>query len=133
MFLFKHAHKFEGLGLDKFSVRNVEPKSIFEWTYSVRQHPEGKGYTKFVTDFMSRAYEIIHDSPTPRIFPKQKELLQFSETDCVGDWYLFEDHTEIRVYGCAFPPYKLPKFVPMRIFSLEYRRKIIHMDDLHFV
>jgi len=30
-------------------------------------------------------------------------------------------------------PYRLPKYLPMRIFSLEYTRKMINSDDIHFV
>ena len=30
---------------------------------------------------MSKAYETIHGNPPPKIFPEQKELLQFSETE----------------------------------------------------
>jgi hypothetical protein len=40
---------------------------------------------------------------------------------------------EIRIYGCKMAPYKLPRYVPMRIFSLEYMRKMINSDDIHFV
>jgi hypothetical protein len=45
---------------------------------------------------MSLAYEIIHDQAPPRIFPECKILLQLSPDKMVGDWYLFENHTEIR-------------------------------------
>ena len=30
-------------------------------------------------------------------------------------------------------PYTLPKYVPMRIFSLEYIRQMINMVEVHFV
>jgi hypothetical protein len=30
-------------------------------------------------------------------------------------------------------PYKLPKYVPVRIFSLEYIRQIMNSYDIHFV
>jgi hypothetical protein len=51
----------------------------------------------------------------------------------MGDWYLYQDHTEIRVYGCELDPYKLPKYLPVRIFALEYIRQMINSDDIHFV
>lgn len=51
----------------------------------------------------------------------------------IGDWYLYENYTKIRIFGCKLPPYKLPKFLPMRIFSLEYIRQMINMDEIHFV
>jgi hypothetical protein len=50
-----------------------------------------------------------------------------------SDWYLYQDHTEIRVYGCELTPYKLPKYLPVRIFALEYIRQMINSDDIHFV
>ena len=43
------------------------------------------------------------------------------------------NYIEIRIYGCELSPYKLPRYVPMRVFSLEYIRQMINMDDLHFV
>ncbi len=30
-------------------------------------------------------------------------------------------------------PYKLPSFLPMKIFALEYIRQMINADELHFV
>ena len=36
-------------------------------------------------------------------------------------------------YGCEIPPYRLPKFVPIILFSLKYIRQMTNMDYLHFV
>jgi len=30
-------------------------------------------------------------------------------------------------------PYKLPRYLPMRLFSLEYYRQMINSDEVHFV
>lgn len=49
------------------------------------------------------------------------------------DWYLYQNYIEIRVYGWEFSSYKLPKFVPIRIFALEYIWKMININDMHFV
>ena len=46
---------------------------------------------------------------------------------------MYQNHTEIRIYGCELPPYKLPKYLPMRLFALEYYRQIINSDEVHFV
>jgi hypothetical protein len=46
---------------------------------------------------------------------------------------LYQNHSEIRVYGCELANYKLPRYVPVRIFSLEYIRQIMNSDDIHFV
>jgi hypothetical protein len=69
----------------------------------------------------------------PRINEEVYRILHLSNLTKTGDWYLYQNHTEIRVYGCELPPYKLPKYLPVRIFSLEYIRQMINSDDIHFV
>jgi len=46
---------------------------------------------------------------------------------------LYQNHTQIRIYGCGLAPYKLPRYLPMRLFSLEYYKKIINSYEVHFV
>lgn len=46
---------------------------------------------------------------------------------------MYQNHTEIRIYGYELAPYKLPRYLPMRLFSLEYYRQIINLDEVHFV
>jgi len=73
---------------------------------------------------------MLIGSPLPRISDDIKRILQLSKQYRVGDWYLYQNHTEIRVYGCEFPPYKLPKYVRMILFSLEYYRKMINSNEI---
>ena len=44
----------------------------------------------------------------------------------------YQHHTVIRIYGCELAPYRLPKYVPMRLFALEYFRQFGNADVLHF-
>ena len=37
------------------------------------------------------------------------------------------------MYGSKLVPYKLPKYLPMRIFSLEYIRQILNSDEINFL
>lgn len=69
----------------------------------------------------------------PRISSEIKKFLHLSKHDKVGDWYLYQNYTEIQIYGCEIPPYRLPIFVSIRIFTLEYIRHMLNMDELHFV
>jgi hypothetical protein len=73
------------------------------------------------------------DRKEPRINEEIQRILHLSDLAKTGDWYLYQDHTEIRVYRCEMPPYKMPKFLPVRIFALEYIRQMINLDDIHFV
>jgi hypothetical protein len=76
---------------------------------------------------------MLSGRPEPRINEEIQRILHLSDLAKTGDWYLYQNHTEIRVYGCELAPYKLPKYLPVRIFSLEYIRQMINSDDIHFV
>jgi len=76
---------------------------------------------------------MLKGSPPPRISLETKRVLQLSKQSKVGDRYLYQNHTEIRIYGCQLAPYKLPKYLPMRLFALEYYRQIMKSDEINFV
>jgi hypothetical protein len=103
------------------------PSLVIHWTSLVRKRPQNEGFTKYVNRFMSTAYTIIHEEVPPRLFPEFKKLLQLSLDTKVGDWYLFQNHTEIRIYGSEAQPFLLPVFLTMRIFSLEYIRQRLNL------
>lgn len=51
----------------------------------------------------------------------------------MGDWYLYQNRTKIRIYGFFLAPYKFPRHLPMRFFPLEYYRQIINAYEVNFV
>jgi len=55
-----------------------------------------------------------------------------SKVYSIGDWYFYQNYTVIRIYGCELPPYRLPKYVPMRLFALEYFRQFGNADVKNF-
>ena len=71
-------------------------------------------------------------SPPSRLTDEMQRILQLSKSYSIGDWYFYQHHAIIRMYGCELPPYRLPKYVPMRLFSLEYFRQFGNVDVLHF-
>ena len=62
-----------------------------------------------------------------------KIILQLSEKDKVGDWYLYQKYIELRIFVSNILPYKLPKHKCMRIFSLEYFRNFLNSDSINFM
>jgi hypothetical protein len=76
---------------------------------------------------------MLSGRPETKINDEVQRILHLSDHTRTGDWYLYQNHTEIRVYGCELAPYKLPKYLPIKIFSLEYIRQMIKSDDIHFV
>ena len=53
--------------------------------------------------------------------------------DLVGDWFLYKDFTVIRVYRFKKSPYMLPSFLIPRLFSLEFLRHRLFVEQEHFV
>lgn len=75
---------------------------------------------------------MLTGSPPPKISQEIKRVIHLSKQSKVGDWYLYQNHTEIRIYGCELAPYKVPKYLPMRLFAMEYYRKIMNSNDINF-
>lgn len=76
---------------------------------------------------------ILNSALQPRISEEIKRILHLTGQAKTSDWYLYQNYIEIRVYGCELAPYKLPKYLPMRIFSLEYIRQMLNSNGIHFV
>jgi hypothetical protein len=109
------------------------PQSVSSWTSLVRENSTKFIFRDFIDQFYHPMVCMLDSRMEPRINEEVHIILHLSDLAKTGDWYLYQDHTEIRVYGCEFPPYKLPKYLPIRIFALEYIRHMISSDDIHFV
>ena len=108
-------------------------KSVVYWT-SVFHLPCYSPYTycEFIDHFIHPAMTLLLGSPPPRLTDEMQRLLHLSKAYSIGDWYFYQHHTVIRIYGCELPPFRLPRFVPMRLFSLEYFRQFGFVDMFHF-
>ena len=82
---------------------------------------------------MPVAYKVLNGVPPPCFLPKAQECLQLINACKFGDWFVYEDYSEIRLYGAGVEPYILPNFVPMRLFALEFIRQSLNVDQVHFV
>ena len=89
------------------------------WPSILRKESREYSYTDFNDLFIVPAMNLLNKQETPRINEEIKRILQLSESCKTGDWYLYKNHTEIRVYGTLLAPYKLPRFFTTRIFALE--------------
>jgi hypothetical protein len=69
----------------------------------------------------------------PRISVSYQQKLQLHPSLRIGDWFLFNEFTVIRIYGFELEPYQLPIYIPPRLFSLEYCRQRLMIDQLYFV
>jgi hypothetical protein len=127
LFVFSQAEKFS------FSMQKMDedgkPQAVTAWTSLLRHNSIEFSFKQFYHLVVS----MLSGRPEPRINDEVQRILHLSDHTKTGDWYLYLNHTEIRVYGCELAPYKLPKYLPVRIFSLEYIRKMINLDDILFL
>ena len=68
---------------------------------------------------MSQIYNAIFQKRFPRVLPDIENILHFSTNRRIGDWFLFENGTMIRLYVFTHPPYMFPTFLNPRVFSVE--------------
>ena len=120
-----------------FPIRKLDSKGerryVIFWT-SVFQEVHNSPYTycEFIDLFIHPVTSLLMRTPPPRLSGDMQKILQLSKSYKIGDWYFYQNHTEIRICRCELCPYKLPKYVPMRLFALEYFRQFINSDLTHF-
>ena len=90
-------------------------------------------YCKFMNQLMVEIYEVFFQERLPRVFPEMRQMLQFSKRQKIGDWFLSEFGTTIRLYGFIHPPYILPAFLTPRIFFLDLIQKKLMVEEEHFL
>jgi hypothetical protein len=131
MFVFYQADKFS------FSMQKMDadgkPQPVTAWTSLLKRNSAEYDFKAFIDQFYHPVVSMLSGRPKPRINDEVQRILHLSDNAKTGDWYLYQNHTEIRVFGCELAPYKLPQYVPVRIFALEYIRQIMNSDDIHFV
>jgi len=79
-------------------------------------------YKQFIEDFFHPSMNILISAIQPKINEEVKRILHLTDQAKTRDWYLYQNYIEISVYGCELAPYKLFKYLPVRIFALEYIR-----------
>jgi len=131
MFLFQRGDLLH-IQLQKQDDRGMDQSTIY-WTELFKANSTKCTSSNFSDLFIHPVLQLINSQTEPRINEEIKKTMHLSYHTKTCDWYLYHNYTEIKVYGSELAPYKLPKYVIMRIFSLEYIRQKIDMDELHFV
>jgi hypothetical protein len=131
MFLYFQADGFN------FSMQKMDadgkPQPVTAWTSLLKYNSVEYDFTAFIDRFYHPVVSMLRGMPEPRINDEVQRILHLSDNVQTRDWYLCQNHTEIRIFGCELAPYKLPRYVPIRVFALEYIRQIMNSDDIHFV
>ena len=96
MFLYFRSKKF-AINLQKLDVEG-NPQSVIFWTFLIRKASNEFTYTDFTDSFIHPMVNFLNNSRQPKISKDTKKVLQLSEHNRTGDWYLYQNHTEIRAY-----------------------------------
>jgi hypothetical protein len=69
-----------------------------------------KQYSTICDFFLALLYKIIFYRECPRLIEDARKLIKY-----LGNWYLQEDLTYLRIYGATTTPHLFPKYVPDRV------------------
>ena len=123
LILDKYATQFQQF----LELEHMTPYDIISIFYrAIFLRDPSKGFSQFVNDFASRAYFFIFEVNYPRVPQQFQNYLHPQTKNQIGDQFLYQDYTIIRVYGSEEQPYRIPSFLNPSIFSLEVLRKILH-------
>ena len=92
-----------------------------------------RDYSKFMNFLMAEVCNAFFQKKFPKVLPEMKEMLQFSPERRIGDRFLSEYDTMIRLYGFVNQPYILPASLTIRVFALELIRKRLIVENEHFL
>jgi hypothetical protein len=105
---------------------------LFIDTFNLSKELGGISFVHFVNKIMSRIYKLIFDQELPRVTDMRRTSLQMG-SEITGDWFLYAEYIEIRLYGFTRNPFLLPAFLTNMIFSLEFARQKIHTEKENFL
>ena len=99
-----------------------ESTSTLPWSLMTRKDSNSERIFNLINKIMSLTYYIMFGSMPPRISFELRKALQLSLYTKIGDWYLFENHTILRIYGFEEETFLLLAFFTPRIYTLEFVR-----------
>jgi hypothetical protein len=118
MFMFYQAEKISFL-VQKME-KDGKSQAVTLWTSLLRRNSTKFSFKHFIELFHHLVLVMLSGRPEPRINEEIQRVMHLSDIVKTGDWFIYQNHTEIIVYGCELAPYKLPKYVLVRIFTLDY-------------
>ena len=80
-------------------------QSIIFWTTLLRKEQEDYSFKSFVDLFVHLAISALSSTTKPRVGEEIMKVMQLTEHIKTADWYLYQNYTEIRVYGNELTPY----------------------------
>ena len=131
MFVYFQSIKFQ---FDMMKLNDdSQPQSVIFWTSLLMKDQNNYSYKSFKDSFVHPTISALSSATKPRVNEEINKIMKLTDQVRTIDWYLQQNYIEIGVYGCELAPCKLPKYLSMRIFALEYIRQMINANEVHFV
>ena len=92
-----------------------------------------KDYTNFMNFLMIEIYADIFQKRLPWVLLEMWDLLQASTERRTGYWFPSEYVIVIKIYGFTQSPYMLPAFLTPGVFSMEFIRQKLFIENEHFL
>ena len=105
----------------------MDPEVFKEWPRSIYKIQDWS-YTLLI-DRIVVSISRLFNPKEKRISEDMKVSLQ---QECIGDWFLMQKYSIIKVYGFLASPFMLPVYLTPLVFALELIRQRISADEDHF-
>jgi hypothetical protein len=83
------------------------PEPIHEYHFVLWEENAKNAFYEIFHFIIIPMHKMFHGCEPPRISEPVSENLK-----AIADWFVDENFSYIRVYGCSIPPHVLPKFLP---------------------
>ena len=93
MFLYFQADRFN------FSMQKMDsdgkPQPVLAWTSLLRRNSVEYDFTAFIDQFYHPVVSMLSGVPEPQVNEEVRRVLHLSESTKTGDWYLYQNYSEI--------------------------------------
>ncbi len=110
---------------------NNKSLPVTNWTTIVRKKANTKRFSLFVNTFLPATHSMLYGHLPPRMFPEFRKIIHLRDSEVVRDWYIFQQYTVIRLYGCELKPFWLLVYLNERMLTLEFIRQALNVDSIH--
>ena len=96
-----------------------ERRSVIFWTSVFHQvHSSPYTYYEFIDLFIYPATCLLSTTPPAGLSAEMQKILRLSKEYSIGNWYFYQNHTVIRIYGCELAPLQTAKICPYETLCL---------------
>jgi hypothetical protein len=105
---------------DELELESDLPRAYHEYHFKLWEENAKDSFYEICHFMVIPLHQMLYDYAPPRI----SELV-IGSLRAIADWFIEENFSYIRVFGCSIPPHVLPKFLPDRLVCREVAYQIV--------